>query len=90
MVFSSFDKRLLAAGTDFFTQPRLASLLETLGTNQAERAAVLATMLRNSCPEELEEAVNLFERGLIRAARRQLRRQSLDRRRDRIAQSRNA
>jgi hypothetical protein len=49
MTFSAFDKRLLEEGTEFFSRPRLASLLESLGRTEAERTVVLATMLRNSC-----------------------------------------
>ena len=81
MVFSPFDKRLLEEGTNFFSQPRLACLLESLGDTRAERTAVLAAMLRNSCLEDLDEAVSLFERGVIREARRRLRLEHRERRR---------
>lgn len=85
MVFSAFDKRLLEEGTDFFTRPRIASLLETLGKTEAERVLALATMLRNSCMEELEEAAGLFDRRLVRAAQRQLRREGSEQDRKRRA-----
>jgi hypothetical protein len=81
MVFSPFDKRLLEEGANFFNQPRLACLLESLGNTTAERTAVLEAMLRNSCLEDLEEAVSLFERGLLRGARRRLRLEDRERRR---------
>lgn len=89
MTFSAFDKRLLEEGTTFFTRPRLASLLESLGRTEAERAVVLAAMLRNSCMAELEEAASLFERGLVRAAQRQMRREHGDRSRQRREERRN-
>ena len=73
MAFSSFDKRLLEEGPAFFNQPRLACLLESLGSTSSERIAALDAMLRNSCLTEVEEAFDLFERRLIRTARRKLR-----------------
>ena len=66
MGFSAFDKRLLNEGLDYFAQPRLATLLELLGTTQLERVETLTTMLRNAAPEELEEAALIFERALSR------------------------
>ena len=79
MSFSSFDKRLLQEGAAFFSRPRLACLLESLGNTSAERVAVLEAMLQNSCLHDVEEALDLFERGLIRAARRKLRVEERDR-----------
>ena len=67
--FSPFDKRLLEEGLAFFDRPRLASLLEMLGTSETERVDVLVTMLRNSSPDEFDEAVDLFERATSRAGR---------------------
>ena len=69
MGFSSFDRRLLDEGLDWFEQPRLACLLELLGTSRFERVEALATMLRNSSVEEFEEALTLFERAVTRAER---------------------
>jgi hypothetical protein len=69
MTFSSFDKRLLAEGLAFFTQPRLASFLETLGSTKLERVEALATMLRNGSKDEFDDAVDIFERALARAFR---------------------
>jgi hypothetical protein len=66
MGFSVFDKRLLAEGLAWFERPRLATLLEELGTTPFERVETLAAMLRNGAPEEVEEAVTLFERVLAR------------------------
>ena len=66
MGFSAFDKRLLNEGLAYFAQPRLATLLEPLGTTQLERVETLTTMLRNAAPEELEEAALIFERALSR------------------------
>lgn len=69
MAFTPFDKRLLDEGLAYFARPRLASLLETLGTTRFERIETLATMLRNSPPEERDEAVSIFERAATRALR---------------------
>ena len=69
MTFSPFDKRLLEEGLGYFAQPRLASLLEMLGTSEPERAEVLVTMLRNAAPDEYDEAIDHFERAGARAAR---------------------
>jgi len=66
MGFNAFDKRLLNEGLAYFAQPRLATLLELLGTTQLERVETLTTMLRNAAPEELEEAALIFERALSR------------------------
>jgi hypothetical protein len=71
MALSAFDKRLLDEGLVFFARPRLASLLELLGTTEAERVDALATMLRHAAPEEFDEAQAVFERALGRAAREQ-------------------
>ena len=67
--FSPFDKRLLAEGLAYFDRPRLASLLEMLGTSKGERIEALATMLRHCPPEEFDEALHIFERATARAAR---------------------
>ena len=67
--FSSFDKRMLEEGLAYFDRPRLASLLEMLGTSKAERLETLATMLRNCPSEEFDEAIDIFERATARAAR---------------------
>ncbi len=67
--FSPFDKRLLAEGLAYFDRPRLACLLEMLGTSTAGRVEALATMLRDCPPEELDEALDIFERATARAAR---------------------
>ena len=69
MTFSPFDRRLLEEGPAYFLRPRLASLLELLGTDEQERVDVLATMLRHAPPTEYEEALDLFERAAIRADR---------------------
>jgi hypothetical protein len=71
MAFSPFDKRLLEDGIAFFARPRLASLLEELGTTEGERVDTLATMLRHAAPDEFDEAVAVFERALARVAREQ-------------------
>ena len=71
MAFSPFDKRLLAEGLDFFSRPRLASLLELLGETKIERVEVLAAMLRNGSPDEFDEAVDIFERAIARVDREQ-------------------
>ena len=69
MSLSPFDRRLLEEGLAYFAQPRLASLLEMLGTTKLERVEVLVTMLRNCPPEEFDEAIDIFERATARAAR---------------------
>ena len=69
MSLSPFDKRLLEEGLAYFSRPRLATLLELLGTSELERIDVLVTMLRNSAPDEFEEAIEIFERAAARAAR---------------------
>jgi hypothetical protein len=70
--FSPFDKRLLEEGLAYFDRPRLASLLEMLGTSKLERVDVLVTMLRDCPPEEFDEAVDIFERATARAARKRV------------------
>jgi len=67
--FSPFDKRLLEEGLAYFERPRLASLLESLGTSKVERVDVLVTMLRDCSPEEFDDALDIFERATARAAR---------------------
>ena len=67
--FSPFDKRLLEEGLAYFDRPRLAALLETLGTSKFERVEALVTMLRHSSPEEYDEAIAIFERAMTRANR---------------------
>ena len=52
MTLSLFDQRLLEEGLTWFDRPRLASLLEMLGTTTFEGVETLVTMLRNSPPEE--------------------------------------
>ena len=66
MGFSAFDKRLLEEGLAWFDLPRLATLLEQLGSTRFERVETLTTMLRHGAPEEVDEAVVLFERVLER------------------------
>jgi len=70
MTLSPFDRRLLEEGLEYFSRPRLASLLEMLGTSDRERLDILVTMLRHAPAVEFEEAVDLFERASARAARR--------------------
>ena len=70
MTLSPFDRRLREEGLDYFARPRLASLLEMLGTSDRERLDVLVTMLCHAPEVEHEEAVDLFERAAARAARR--------------------
>ena len=82
---SPFDKRLLEEGLAYFDRPRLASLLEMLGTSKFERVDVLVTMLRNSSPEEFDEALDIFERATARAAR--LRESEAEPRRERYSRS---
>ena len=60
---------MLAEGLAYFDRPRLASLLEMLGTSKVDRLEALATMLRNCPPEEFDEALDIFERATARAAR---------------------
>jgi exoribonuclease R len=71
MAFSPFDKRLLEEGLTFFSRPRMASLLEALGTSEGERVDTLATMLRHAAPDEFDEAVAVFERALARVTKEQ-------------------
>ena len=72
MTLSPFDRRLLEEGLEYFARPRLASLLELLGTSDRERLDVLVTMLCHAPAAEFEQAVDLFERAGARAARRRL------------------
>lgn len=83
MSLSPFDKRLLEEGLGYFARPRLATLLEMLGTSQLERVDVLVTMLRNCPPEEFDEAMDIFERATVRAARQRAWDEDRDRDRDR-------
>jgi hypothetical protein len=69
MAFSPFDKRLLDEGLAFFSRPRLAGLLEELGTTEGERVDALATMLRHAAPDEFAEAVAVFERAVSRVTK---------------------
>ena len=69
MTFSPFDRRLMEEGLAYFSRPRLASLLELLGTSEPERVDVLVTMLKNAPPDEFDEAVDIFERATARASR---------------------
>jgi len=69
MGLSPFDRRLLTEGLAYFTAPRLASLLDLLGTNDGERLATLTAMLRNSSEDEVEDLTDLVERALARVAR---------------------
>jgi hypothetical protein len=69
MTFSPFDKRLMEEGLAYFSRPRLASLLELLGTTERERVDVLITMLKNAPPDEFDEALDLFELATAKAAR---------------------
>jgi hypothetical protein len=69
MTLSPFDRRLLTEGPEYFSRPRLASVLEMLGTSDRERLDVLVTMLRHAPAVEFEAAVDLFERATERAAR---------------------
>ena len=66
MALSAFDKRLLDEGLAWFDRPRLAPLLEQLGATRFERIETLTAMVRNGAPEEIGEAVDLFERVLAR------------------------
>ena len=76
MALSEFDRRLLEEGLAHFSRPRLATLLELLGTTKLERLEALTTMLRLGASEEYDEAVDLFERAVVRAGRGQERRRS--------------
>ena len=67
--FSPFDKRLLAEGLAYFDRPRLACLMESLGTSKVERVEALASMLRTCPSEEFDEALDIFERATARASR---------------------
>jgi hypothetical protein len=69
MTFSPFDKRLMEEGLAYFSRPRLASLLELLGTSEGERVDVLVAMLKNAPPDEFDEAVDIFERATAKASR---------------------
>ena len=69
MTFSSFDKRLMEEGLAYFSLPRLACLLELLGTSERERVDVLVTMLKNAPADEFDEALDIFERAGARASR---------------------
>lgn len=84
MTFSPFDKKLLEEGLAYFARPRLASLLEMMGTDERERVDVLVTMLRNAPPEEFEEAVAIFEEATAKAERRR----AWDENRERVEESR--
>ena len=69
MTFSSFDKRLMEEGLAYFSRPRLASLLELLGTSERERVDLLVTMLKNAPLDEFDEALDIFERATAKASR---------------------
>jgi hypothetical protein len=69
MTLSSFDRRMMEEGLDWFSRPRLASLLEMLGADDRERMDSLMTMLRHAPEIEFEDAVDLFERATARATR---------------------
>ena len=88
--FSPFDKRLLEEGLAYFDRPRLAGLLEMLGSSESERVDVLVAMLRNSSPDEFDEAVDIFERATARAARQRERDGVADEEPRRERQSRSA
>jgi hypothetical protein len=79
MAFSHFDRRLLDEGLAFFAQPRLAIFMEMLGPTEDERTEALATLLRNSSPDEFDEAVAVFGRAVERVARLQARAREGDR-----------
>jgi len=85
--FSLFDKRLLEEGLAYFDRPRLAGLLEMLGTSKVERLEALVTMLRDCPPEEFDEALDLFERATARAARQRDRVDDEEPRRERYSRS---
>lgn len=88
MALSPFDKRLLAEGLAHFERPRLARLLEMLGTSEADRVEALAALLRNSSDEEIDEMVHLFDRALARVTREQARAQDRAERADRARRRR--
>jgi len=88
MSFSPFDKRLLEEGLGYFSRPRLASLLEQLGSSRLERVDALATMLRHCPDEEFDEAIDIFERAMARAARDRVQAQDADRKATRTDQPR--
>jgi hypothetical protein len=81
MPFSRFDERLLREGLDFFSDPRLANLLELLGDSRSARVDTLAAMLRNSSANEVDELVNILERAMARLERDQTRAQGRESRR---------
>ena len=72
MTFSPFDQRMMDEGLAFFSRPRLASFLESLGAGERERLETLVTMLRDAPAVEFEEALDLFERAGVRAARQRV------------------
>lgn len=76
MGLSPFDRRLLDEGLGYFNRPRLASLLDLLGSSEGERVAALAAMLRNSSEDEVEEFMAIFERAIGRVAKEQARAQN--------------
>jgi hypothetical protein len=88
MSLTPFDKRLMEEGLGYFSQPRLANLLEMLGTSELERIDVLVTMLRNGAPDEFEEAIEIFGRAAARAARQRTWDEARDRDRYRSEESR--
>jgi hypothetical protein len=69
-------------GLAYFSRPRLATLLEMLGTSELERIDVLVTMLRHSAPDEFEEATEIFERAVARANRQRTRDEARERDRE--------
>jgi len=83
MSLSPFDKRLMEEGLVYFSRPRLATLLELLGTSELDRIDSLVTMLRNGSPDEFEEATEIFERAVARASRQRTVDEARDRDRDR-------
>jgi hypothetical protein len=83
MSLSPFDRRLLEEGLAYFSRPRLATLLEMLGTSELDRIDVLVAMLRSGSPDEFEEAIEIFERAAARAARQRTRDDARDRDHDR-------
>jgi len=90
MAFTPFDRRLLDEGLDWFEQPRLACLLELLGTSRFERLEALATMFRNAPAEEFEEALALFDRAMGRAERERADRDRAERDHARRSRDRDA
>ena len=87
MAFSVFDRRLLDEGLEFFSRPRLATLLELLGEAKSERVEALSTMLRHCSPQEYDEAVEIFERATARAERPRRASRSQPRERSRYSSS---